>query len=138
MTERRGEGMNDLQPDLFSQTNAAYAYPRLDAAESARRKAEGRLVAITNAGAWREAVIAEASAWCKAQRARGLRTVTIEEFRAQAKVQPESHKAWGVLPRLLVAAGMLRPLIDAHGEPVYKRAASPKTHAHPVRVWELN
>lgn len=128
-------GYAGSQLDLF----AAPVRPtqRLDAAESKRRKAEGQLVAITNAGDWREAVVTEARAWCQAQRARGLRTVTIEEFRAQATAQPESHKAWGSLPRILVAAGLLRPVLDAEGHAVYKRAASPKTHAHPVRVWEV-
>ena len=39
--------------------------------------------------------------------------------------------------RRLREAGLIEPVLDDTGQPVYRRAASPKTHAHPVRLWRL-
>lgn len=109
----------------------------LDLAAGLALKADGQAAALAGAGDWAHEIMAEARAWCARQKALGLRTVTIEEFRAQAMAQPASHKAWGSLPKVLQAAKLLRPALTAAGEPVFKRAAAPKTHGHFVRVWEL-
>lgn len=110
---------------------------RLDADESRRRKDAGQATAAETPKERQEAIVAEARTWLKAQRRRGIRAVTIEEFRAQARNKPESHKFWGTLPRLLVKQGLLRGMTTAEGDPIYKPAAAPKTHAHPVRLWEI-
>lgn len=57
-----------------------------------------------------------------------------EEFRAWATAderlnQPASQNAWGALPRIAAGQG----LIEWTGE--YQQAKSPRTHAHPVKVW---
>ncbi|CAB4158346.1 hypothetical protein UFOVP703_2 [uncultured Caudovirales phage] len=111
---------------------------QLNPAESARRKDEGQQLALDWSGqAWPERVLEAFAAWAGVQKLRGLSTCTIEQLRAESRCHPESHKAWGALPRLLVAKGLVEPLLDGAGEPVYRRAAAPKTHAHPVRVWRL-
>lgn len=110
---------------------------RLNPAESARLKSEGQQLALDFSGPWARRVLEAFAAWAAVQKLRGLKTCTIEQFRAETACQPDTHKAWGALPRLLVANELIEPLLDGAGEPVYRRAAAPKTHAHPVRVWRL-
>ena len=86
---------------------------------------------------WAEHVLVEFRAWLTVQKARGLKTITVEEFRSQAKNLPSSHKAWGSLPRIACRAGLIKPAIDPAGERIYRRAAALKTHAHPVALWRV-
>jgi len=109
----------------------------LDAPQAQRRKLAGQQLALEFDDSWHERVIDEFRAWARQRLAMGLRLATIEEFRASAQCQPRSHKAWGALPRLLVRAGLIGAHTHADGSPVYVRAASVKTHAHPVRQWVL-
>lgn len=103
----------------------------LDAAQSQSLKERGQQIAMDFSGLWRDAVVDEFRGWVAIQKARGLTWITIEQFRSQARSHPDSHKAWGALPRILVAAGLIRPT----GE--YIKAAAPKTHAHPVAKWRI-
>lgn len=109
----------------------------LDAAQGSALKEQGMQLAIDFAGDWPEEVILELRAWLAVQKAIGLTNISIEQFRSQAKSQPDSHKYWGSLPRMACKAGLLAPMLDQAGERVYRRAASPKTHAHPVAMWRL-
>ena len=110
---------------------------QLDARAGQARKFDGMQIALNFSGDWPERVLSEFKAWAAVQRARGLRTVTIEQFRAETRCAPESHKAWGSLPRLALKAGVITENLGEDGLPRYQRAAAPKTHAHPVRVWGL-
>jgi hypothetical protein len=110
----------------------------LDAVTSRQRKADGQQRALEFEGdEWIVRASEEFAKWLGEQKARGFKTITVEEFRAQAKNQPLSHKAWGALPRLLCKAGLIAPAFGADGERLYRRAAAPKTHAHPVAVWRV-
>ena len=95
-------------------------------------------MALVNAGeAWQCAVLIEARRWCADQKRRGIKVVTIEEFRAACCAQPHSPKAWGSVPGMLQRAGLIAPEVSADGHQVFRRAAAPKTHGHPVRAWRL-
>lgn len=110
----------------------------LNAAHGAALKDSGMQLALDYAGQqWRDAVLEEFRAWVTTQKARGEREVSIEMFRSQSTEQPTTHKAWGSLPKLAVKAGLIAPLTDSDGNRVYRRAASAKTHAHPVGFWRL-
>lgn len=109
----------------------------LDPQEGQRRKAEGQQLALDIDESWADRMVAEFRAWAAKRVAMGLRVATIEEFRASTAYQPQSHKAWGSVPRLLVKAGLIRPQTHPDGSPVYVKAAAVKTHAHPVRQWLL-
>lgn len=111
----------------------------LDARAGAELKEAGQQLALDFAGVeWQERVVYAFAAWAAVQRFKGLRTCTIEQFRAaHPEFKPESHKAWGALPRVLLKACLIHENLGADGEPQYRRAAAPKTHAHPVRVWGL-
>jgi len=102
-----------------------------------RLKTEGMQQALDFSGPWGEAVVLELTGWLATQKAMGIRDVTIEQFRAQASNQPESHKAWGSLPGMACKANLLRPKWAAPGVQARIRAAAPKTHAHEVKVWEI-
>lgn len=110
---------------------------QLDAAVSEARKQAGMQLALDLANDWSERILEEFAAWLAKERERGIRRVTIEKFRAEAKNHPLSHKAWGSLPRLAMRAGLIRRALDDSGEPIYRRAAAPKTHAHPVAVYVI-
>jgi hypothetical protein len=103
----------------------------MDIATGEQLKREGMQLALDFAGDWADRVVMEFRAWAAVQKAMGFSWITVEQFRSQAKNLPESHKAWGSLPRLLCKADLIAPT----GE--YVRAASPKTHAHPVAKWTL-
>lgn len=109
----------------------------LNARESAAAKLHGQQLAIDFAQEWRDAVLLELTGWLAIHKALGNQTMTFEQFRAEAKHQPESHKAWGSLPSIAVRAGLITPIEHPDGSPVYRKAASIKTHAHPVRVWGI-
>jgi hypothetical protein len=94
-------------------------------------KAEGQQLALEFSGDWRDLVVAEFRAWASAEREKGLGETTIERFRAAAKHQPASHKAWGALPGVLCRKGLIEPT----GR--YVKAVSPRTHAHPVQLWRV-
>jgi hypothetical protein len=63
--------------------------------------------------------------------------MVFEQFRAQARCQPHSHKAWGALPALAAKRGWIEAAAHADGSPVMRLAESEKTHSHPVRVWRI-
>lgn len=77
---------------------------------------------------WREAALFELREFA----ARHGR-FTLEQFRiwwlGKGYPPPHSHKVWGGLTRLAERDR----IIAATGS--YKRAASPKTHGHPVMIW---
>lgn len=98
-------------------------------------KREGMQMALSFAGDWSDEVVLEFRGWIAVEKARGLKTVTIEQFRSQAKAQPRSHKCWGSAPRLFCKAGLIAPKTRDDGSQVTVKAASPKTHAHEIRVW---
>lgn len=110
---------------------------QLDPVASAELKHAGQQLALDFSGEWKDDVIVAFAGWVAMQKAKGLRSITIEQFRASTTLQPHSHKAWGALPRILVAKGLIRPALDGEGQQRYQRAAAPKTHAHPVAVWEI-
>jgi hypothetical protein len=109
----------------------------LNPAQGEMFKDAGQALAMQAAGHWRMRAIDEFSRWLKTQKALGFQEITVEMFRAQANNHPASHKAWGALPRYLCEAGLIEPLLDAQRNPKYRRAAAPKTHAHPVRLWRI-
>jgi hypothetical protein len=109
----------------------------LDAPEGERLKAEGQQLALDWSGDWIDRAVLEFAGWLTVQRAMGMRVVTIEQFRAQAKAHPRSSNAWGALPRVLVARGLIKPSLNSEGEQRRQKAAAPKTHSHPVLCWEI-
>lgn len=84
----------------------------LDAAQGSALKEQGMQMAIDFAGDWPEEVILELRAWLAVQKAIGLTNISIEQFRSQAKSQPDSHKCWGSLPRMACKAGLLAPMLE--------------------------
>lgn len=106
-------------------------------AEGLSLKERGQQLALDLAGDWQQRVTDEFRAWAAIQQARGLRTFVMEEFRAQARNHPHSHKAWGAWTTALRKAGLIAAHCDASGNQVYKRAASPRTHGHVVGVWTI-
>ena len=110
---------------------------KLDAEASLAGKEAGQQLALLFAVEWSSDVVKEFRNWSAKQKLMGQRTITIEQFRSQSNAVPNSHKAWGCLPRLLMQARLVRPAMTEDGEPRYMRAAAPKTHAHPVRLWRL-
>jgi hypothetical protein len=104
----------------------------------AELKREGQQLAIDFAGDWPERVLLELRGWCAIEKARGMTTMTVEAFRAASRIHPDSHKAWGALPRLACKAGVIAPkLIPGTDQQERRNAVSPRTHAHEVKVWVL-
>jgi hypothetical protein len=102
-----------------------------EAATGHALKLQGLRRALKNAGdEWKAEILAEFRAWCATRRGT---EIVIEDFRAQvpSALHPGSPKAWGSLPRMAVAEGLLRHT----GR--YQQSKSPKTHAHPVALWEI-
>jgi hypothetical protein len=110
---------------LFDQTGQ----PTREAVGKALKR-EGQKRALESAGGWSGEILGAFRLWCATRR--GL-LVTIEDFRAQcpSSLHPQSHKAWGALPRLAVAAQLIEPTNE------YVMARTPRTHAHPVRRWRI-
>lgn len=109
----------------------------LNTAHGARLKEEGMQLALQFAGEWKDAVLLEFRGWLAVQKAMGLRWITVEQFRAQSKNQPPTHFAWGSMPRLAIAAGLIAPKWAAPDVQARVRAASPKTHNHEVKCWDI-
>jgi hypothetical protein len=107
----------------------------LDATASQAAGVAGRQLAIDFAAEWSVAVLLELRGWLAIQKAQGHSTMTFERFRHEARNQPDSHKAWGALPRLAQSQGLIRPHLRDDGSQVMRNAESLKTHGHPVRVW---
>jgi hypothetical protein len=109
----------------------------LNATASRAAKDRGQQMAIFFDGEWTAAVLVELEAWIATRRAQGFTEMTFEQFRHDAVSQPHSFKAWGSLPRLACAAGLISPMVHGDGSPVMRAAESVKTHGHFVRVWRL-
>lgn len=109
----------------------------LNAAASLSAKASGQQLALDMSGEWPARALQELRAWLVTHAAEGWKTITMEQFRAVALNVPSSHKAWGALPRLACAAGLLEPMTHADGSPVARPAESVRTHGHFVRVWRI-
>lgn len=107
----------------------------LNAIASLAAKEQGQQLALELAGDWKDRVLMELRGWLAIHRAQGNSTMTLEQFRADAKNQPASHKAWGSLPRLACKEGLIAPALHGDGSPVTRPAESVKTHGHLVRVW---
>lgn len=110
---------------------------RLDPVAGRAGKLEGQQCALFGAEVWVESVVDEFRAWAAQRERKCMLHFALEEFRAASSCHPPTHKAWGSLPRVLVAAGLIRGATTDAGDPVYRRAWAPKTHSHPVRVWEI-
>lgn len=97
-------------------------------------KENGQQLALFNAGhGWATEAVQRMHAFCAIRKAAGKGRFRFEEFVRWAQEAglpaPASSNAWGSLPRLMVKEG----LVEWTGE--YENARSPKTHAHPVKVW---
>lgn len=101
------------------------------------RKSRGMQLALDYSGDWADEVLGELAAWLWAQKRIGLTTITVEQFRAQARRQPASANAWGSLPRMAMKAGLIAPHMVAPGVQMRVKAASPRTHAHEVKSWVI-
>lgn len=110
---------------------------KLNATASRAAKQAGQQLALDMAGDWKADVLVELRAWIAVHRGQGNREMTMEQFRAQAVNQPTSHKAWGALPAIACKAGLIEPVLHDDGSAVMRRAASVRTHAHPVRLWRI-
>jgi hypothetical protein len=109
----------------------------LNAAASLKAKESGQQLALFLEPEWKDAVLLELRGWLAIHKAQGHSTMTFEQFRHEARNQPASFKAWGALPRVACAAGLLAPMKHPDGSPVVRAAESVKTHGHCVRVWRL-
>ncbi len=109
----------------------------LDHAAGAAAKHAGMQLALTFSGDWKDEILSEFRAWIAAQKARGETVITIERFRSQAKNQPASHYAWGSMPAIAMAAGLIEPKWAAPGVQDRVRAASVRTHGHEVKCWAV-
>lgn len=109
----------------------------LNAAASQAAKQSGMQLALDMSGDWKTEVLLELRGWLAVHQARGFTTMTFEQFRADAKRQPPSPKAWGSLPGIACRAGLIAPKTHPDGSPVMRNAESVKTRAHPVRVWAI-
>lgn len=107
----------------------------LNATASRAAKEHGMQLALDMSGEWKDRVMLELRGWLAIHKARGNTTVTMEQFRAEAKEQPASFRAWGPLPALACKAGLLAPMNHSDGSPVMRAAESERTHGHFVRVW---
>jgi hypothetical protein len=109
----------------------------LNATASQAAKEQGMQLALSFAAEWKDAVLLELRGWIAIHKARGNSTMTMEQFRAEARNKPESFRAWGPLPVVACKAGLLVPMNHPDGSPVMRAAESPQTHGHFVRVWKL-
>lgn len=109
----------------------------LNPTASAEAKRHGQQLALELSGSWAEEVMSELAAWIAVQKARGIRDITVEQFRAQARHQPASHKAWGTLPARACRAGLITPKWAAPGVQARVKAAAPRTHSHEIKVWSV-
>ncbi|MEN6641030.1 MAG: hypothetical protein ABFE08_01155 [Armatimonadia bacterium] len=94
-------------------------------------KEQGQDLALEHAGQdWQQQALEYLQQYVAIKRAEPF---AIEDFRAFAVTrglpQPATHKAWGAFPRLAVKRGLIR------STETYRKARSPRTHAHPVLLW---
>lgn len=79
---------------------------------------------------WAARTIDALRIFCADAKSSGKSEFTFEQFRAiRQHDAPASHKAWGSIPRIAAAAG----IIEWTGR--YELAKSIKTHGHPVKLW---
>lgn len=109
---------------------------QMDAQRGRELKAAGQDRAEQGAD-WSHDVLGELALWLRRAKAAGLTEFVFEKFRSESRCKPASHKAWGSLPRRAVKLGLIRPSLHADGTPKMAAAASVKTHAHLVRLWEI-
>lgn len=109
----------------------------LNATASHAAKQQGMQLALQMSGDWRDEILIELRGWIAMHKARGHTTMTVEQFRAEARNQPASHKAWGAFTNMARAEGLIAPMQHPDGSPVMRLAESVKTHRHPVRCWRL-
>lgn len=102
----------------------------LNATLSEAAKAAGQQLTLDVHGEWKTLVLSELRAWLATRKASGATHMTMEEFRHVAVNQPVSHQSWGAITTAVKNLG----LIEFDG---YQRAASVKTHAHPVVRWRI-
>lgn len=98
-------------------------------------KVQGQNATAASNSSWMADVLQLLNFWAKGCKACGVTEFVFEDFRAALTnvgiAPPKSHKAWGAVPRVAVKAGLIAPTDK------YRPATSPKTHAHPVRVWQF-
>jgi hypothetical protein len=99
-------------------------------------KKHGQQMALFNAGpGWTTEALQYMRGFCAMRREFKQTEFRFEEFTAWARQmglsEPTSHHAWGALPRIMVREKL------AVWTGAFEPAKSPKTHAHPVKVWRL-
>jgi hypothetical protein len=99
-------------------------------------KAQGMTRAIENAESnspgWTDRTIVALREFCDQLKSERIFSMAIEDFRAtRYKDKPLSSNAWGSIPRIACRKGILRSTGS------YRQANSPKTHRHPVMVYEI-
>lgn len=109
----------------------------LDIVAAQAAKLQGQQRAAEHAEEWCVDVLLELALWLREQASYGCKFFAIEDFRSEARCLPPSSKAWGALPLRAVAAGLIRGCFHADGSPQYVTARAKRTHAHPVRLWEI-
>ncbi|KPU94719.1 hypothetical protein APR50_10585 [Variovorax paradoxus] len=102
----------------------------LSAARSEAAKLAGQQLTLDVNVEWKELVVVELRAWLATRKASGATHMTMEEFRHVAVNHPSSHQSWGAITTAVKNLG----LIEFDG---YQRAASEKTHSHPVVRWKI-
>jgi hypothetical protein len=113
---------------------------QLNLEEGRRRKRDGQKLALEAAGpTWTELAMGALKIFL-ATRLDDFGEFRFEQFRLFCSGDlsslhsinlppPKSSAAWGALPRIAQARGLIR----FTGR--YEAARSPKTHAHPVKIW---
>lgn len=109
----------------------------LDATASRAAKDRGMQIALDFDTEWTVRVLAELRAWLAGRRAAGHLTMTMEQFRADAKHHPSRPQAWGALVKPAIAAGLIALETHPDGSPVMRPAESVKTHGHFIRVYRI-
>jgi len=109
----------------------------LNRPEGQARKEAGQQLALSFDAEWRDEIMVEFRAWLEAQRAAGHSTVTIEAFRAQTRNHPPRPQAWGSMTTLACRKGLIAPAPDGFGGQRMVKAAAPRTHSHPIGLWEI-
>lgn len=107
-----------------------YEGMEFSAVQSLAAKLSGQQLTLDVNTEWKHNVMVELRAWLDRQKAAGHTHMTMEEFRAVARNQPSTHKAWGAMTTAAKHAG----LIEFDG---YVRALSVKTHSHPIGRWRI-
>jgi hypothetical protein len=109
----------------------------LDAVASRAAKERGQQIALDFDTEWKVRVLEEMRAWLAIRRAAGHLTMTMEQFRADAKHHPRRPQAWGALVKPAIGAGLIALETHPDGSPVFRPAESVKTHGHFIRVYKI-